>query len=88
MQPHPSHQGFLRLRRKTGGSEVQVDIFRGIEGMDYAGREIKVIPNAGWVWNADGSGLVRMEILYLGGAPAISPPGLAPVLHFLSPVSH
>ena len=40
-------------------------LFRGTEGMDYMGRQIKVIPNADWLPNADGLGFTRCPLPFV-----------------------
>ena len=58
---------------------------RGTEGIDYAGRQIKVIPNAYWVWNTKATALVRRELPYPGDDPLGFPPGIFSTIVFVNP---
>ena len=75
---------FFDFEGRPDQAKYKWTFFRGTEGMDYMGRQIKVIPNADWVWNADGTGFTRWPVPYVEeNSPDYVIPGKAPYLQFL-----
>ena len=58
---------------------------RGTEGIDYAGRQIIVIPNADWKWNTDETSIERCALPFHGDIPTGMPPGIWQAIHFQTP---
>ena len=76
---------YFDFEGSTQEAKFKWTFIRGTEGIDYAGRQIKVIPNAYWVWNYKATALVRRELPYPGDDPLGFPPGLLSNITFVAP---
>ena len=77
-------KAYFDFEGKAKQAEYKCTFFRGTEGIDYEGRQIKVIPNAVWVASADGPGCTRRPLPFVQeNSPCYETPGLAPKLQFL-----
>ena len=70
----------------TAEAKFKWIFFRGTEGIDYAGRQIRVIPNADWKWNNDETSIVRCALPFHGEIIPGIPPGIFPAIHFPDPI--
>ena len=79
-------KAYFDFEGKAKQAQYKWTFFRGTEGIDYEGRQIKVIPNAEWVSTPDGTGCIRCPIKFVEeNAPCYEIPGKAPVLQFILP---
>ena len=79
-------KAFFDFEGSTQEAKFKWTFFRGTEGIDYAGRQIKVIPTADWKWNYELTAIVRKELPYLGDDPLVFlPPGLIENIWFVPP---
>ena len=78
-------KAFYDFEESTEDAKLKWIFFRGTEGIDYAARQIKVVPTAEWKWNYEETAVVRSALPYPGdGIPGI-PPGIFSTIVFVNP---
>ena len=78
-------KAFYDFEESTEDAKLKWIFFRGTEGIDYAARQIRVVPTAEWKWNYDETHIVRSALPYPGDSIPGIPPGLFPTVQFYNP---